>query len=303
MFLPEYTITARILKNIADIEYSKAVVDNTAILPAWERQLQKEMLTKFINATVQDMGRNYPLETIKSFVDELEYDVPQEIKNIKFAMTLTDKFSTNKELDEHTLKLLNAEICNKLIPNQRLGMFRNFKKDQKIDPEEILAQIVELFDWYNGMDAKETHPAILAAIIKASLITIHPFEMNNTATTSLAMYLILKLTGYNFRDMLCLEGYFNASIKTYEHHVSSLSGNNTDITGWIDYFTQGLATEAANVKERVKLLAKDTKLAKATGRVKVTPRQERIVEYLQDFKTKISANYFRTFQKTRFCGT
>ena len=46
MFVPEYTITPLILANIATIEYGKAIVDTTKILPSWRKQLQKEASVK-----------------------------------------------------------------------------------------------------------------------------------------------------------------------------------------------------------------------------------------------------------------
>jgi hypothetical protein len=41
MFIPELTITPKILRNISAFEYAKAVIENTVILPTWEKQLQK----------------------------------------------------------------------------------------------------------------------------------------------------------------------------------------------------------------------------------------------------------------------
>ena len=56
-----------------------------------------------------------------------------------------------------------------------------------------------------------------------------------------------------------------------------------DFTTWLEYFSEGMAAQVATTAEKAKLFAKDTKLAKASGRIYLTPRQERIVEYLQDY--------------------
>lgn len=295
MYTPEYTITANILKNIADIEYSKAVIEHTTILPTWERQLQKEMQLRFILATLQMLGKNYPSDLIKAFINELETEVPREIKNIKYALALAEKLATSKELDENTLRLLNAEIDNLIMPSQKMGMLRNFKKAQSADPEEILAKIVEFFDWFNSLEAKETHPVILAAIMKAGIHKIQPFERHNEATANLMVQLLLKMSGYNFKDFLCIDDYYIKAFQTHEQMLGNIANDTNDLTSWITYFTTGLATEAANTKEKIKLLAKDTKVAKATGRTKITTRQERIVEHLQDYGTLQNKDFCKLF--------
>ena len=46
MFLPDYTITSRILKNIAEIERCRGYIENTFVLPFSQNSLKKESREK-----------------------------------------------------------------------------------------------------------------------------------------------------------------------------------------------------------------------------------------------------------------
>ena len=95
--------------------------------------------------------------------------------------------------------------------------------------------------------------------------------------------------------MVCFEEYFEKTKREYENKLSELLLISPDFTPWIEYFTEGISIAASNTKEKVKLLARDTKIAKATGRIKFSTRQERIVEYLQDYGILQNKDFARVF--------
>lgn len=283
MFTPEYTITSKTLKNISTIEYGKSLIENTTILPSWEQRLKKDNIIKFIYNSLKNLNINTGTDKIKAFVDQLTLASSQEIQNLYDSLNLIEDISESKEMEEMDLKYINKALTLDLIPKTKQGVYRSKKIYGRTDPEEILAEIVQLFDWYNSKDAKETHPIIKAAILKASLEIIQPFENMNEATTNLAIYTTLKSDGYALGGYICIEDYYDKTKNQYEQEIESLVEKELDMTQWIEYFTEGMSIETANASHEIKLLAKDTKIAKATGRIKLSNRQERIVEYLQDY--------------------
>jgi len=283
MFLPEYSITPKTLKNISIIEYGKAVIETTTILPSWEAQLKKEAVVKIVYGSLQILGINSDQQKIKSAVENINKSINQEISNVIQATLLVDEISKNNEVEEVDLKYIHKTITEGLIPRVKQGSYRTTKEPGKVHPEEILAQIVQLFDWYNSLDAKETHHIVTAALMKACLEVIQPFEEMNDITSNLLTYIVLKTSGYGFKDFISIENYYKNTKAEYKEQVESFDLDELDFTRWIEYFTDGLASEVSTTSQNVKLLAKDTKIAKATGRVRVSDRQERIVEYLQDY--------------------
>lgn len=283
MFLPEYSITPKTLKNISSIEYGKAIIENTTILPSWELQLKKEALVKIIYGSLQLLGINGDQQKIKSSIDNISRSDHQETTNIIVATQLAEEISKNKELEEVDLKYIHKTLTEGILPKVKQGAYRGTKIQGKTSPEKILAQIVQLFDWYNSLDAKETHPVITSAIIKAYLEVIKPFEELNNVSSNLLAYVSLKTLGYGFKDFISLENYYKNTKNEYESQINSLDLDEPDFTRWIEYFSDGLASEVSTTAQNVKLLAKDIKIAKAAGRTRLSLRQERIVEHIQDY--------------------
>lgn len=295
MYLPEYSITSKTLNDISIIEYGKAIIENTTILPSWESQLKKEALVKIAHGSLQILGINIDQQKIKSAVDDINKAVSQEALNIIKATFLVDEISKNKEFEEVDLKYIHKTLTEGLIPKVKQGSYRSVKIPGKTHPEEILAQIVSLFDWYNSLDAKDTHRVITAAIMKACLETIQPFEEMNDIAANFLTYVSLKTSGYGFRDLISIENYYKNTKSEYRDEIQAIDEEEPDLTRWIEYFSEGLASEVSTVSQNVRLLAKDTKIAKATGRTRVTPRQERIIEYLQDYGILQNKDFPRVF--------
>lgn len=281
LFLPEYSITPHILKSISIAEYARAVIENTTILSTWEKQLQKEAQIKFVHGSLLLSGLSTDAEKIKKYLDKVEKsNLPQaqQINNLIEASSFAQEISGKAELDENDLNNLQKY----LLGDERTS-YRTSRIPGKTPPEEILAKIVQLFDWYNSLDAKETHPLVTAAILKAQLDIIKPFQTLNEVASNLFAEISLKSKKYAFKNYLCVEEYFIETGREYNIAINTLAPNQTDFTHWINYFCEGMAHQASVSQEKIKLLSRDTKVAKATGRVRISPRQERIVEFLQDY--------------------
>lgn len=269
-----YDITPDILSAIASIEYARSVVENTTILPAWQNQLKKEARAKIIHSNLVLANQPADFLTIKQ---QLDLPTPTKpVSNFVLGLGLVTDNSAADELGEDALKELNRLLTGEI-------KYRSKKIADKTDPEEILAEIVEVFDWLNSAESRQTHPILRAGILKYFLEHVQPFENFNSASANLMIYLVLASAGYSFKNFFCLEDYYTKTKSRYEHDLAVKNGSEAGLTIWLEYFTEGFSIEAANLKEKVKLLARDTKVAKASGRHTLTSRQERVVEYLQDY--------------------
>ena len=287
MFVPEYSITPAILKNISIIEYAKAVIENTSILPSWENQLKKETKVVFLQSYLQKSGLRFEQITVKGFLDNMEAKTPMEFFDLLKTFDLVSELSVKKDFSEKEVREIAKILTHK-------SGYRNVKMHGKPNPEEILANIVQYFDWYQSLDGKETHPIIQAGITKAFFESLSPFKEFNEIISDFLSLLCMNVGGYEFRNMVCIDSYLERSKSDYDTALRK-SIETSDLTSWLEYFTEALSMETANIKEKVKLLARDTKIAKATGRTKFTPRQERVVEYLQDYGILQNKDFSRVF--------
>ena len=276
MFVPEYTITPKTLRNISTIEYSRAIIENTTILQNFEIRLEKDTSIESIVHTLAFSGKKVSSELVRKKVDDIEKSAIPAIDNLIKAHILTKEISGNQEFEESDLMLFQETLLDSECK------YRSRKISGKTDPEEILAEVVELFDWYNSLDARDTNTIIVAGLIKGQLELIEPFETTTFHASNLSALTTLYSAGYNFARYLCLECFYNTTKKQYADSVAALVEDG-DFTTWLEYFTEGFASQTANVEQKVKLLAKDTRIAKVTGRVHLSSRQEKIVEYLQDY--------------------
>lgn len=281
MFVPEYSITSEILKNISAVEYCRALIENTTILPHWKMQLKKEAETKTLQALLEMEGFKFDETEIKKELDGYKKRSPQEIMNAVAALGQVYDLSNSTEIDEFDIKEIHKIISKKLTSQTNQGSYRSTKIDEGTSPEAILAEMVELFDWLNSLDAKDTHPILVAGMIFAQIEKIKPFDQFNSVLAGFFAKLVLNTGGYSLDNYLSYEDFFNKNQRAHEKAMDSTEDD--DFTKWLEYFTNTISREVSNLKEKILLLARDTKVAKASGRVELTKRQEKLVAYLQDY--------------------
>ena len=283
MYIPEYTITPNILKSVANIEFNRSFIENTSILPNFEQRLVREAEVEFIISSYKFQGENVNPQEVKISVDKMSNSRNPKIDNVMKAISSAIVLAQSSELSEKDIKRIHSLLCQDLIPGKQATNYRNRKIPQKTDPQEILAEIFELIDWLNSLDAMDTNPVLVSGIVKGRLEIIHPFEFFNAFISSLFSKVILLNRGYDFTKYTCVESYYNSSIRDYEQNLSNVLDEEGDLTAWLEYYVTAMATQTATAVEKVKLYARDTKLAKANGRIYLSKRQEKIVEYLQDY--------------------
>ncbi|MFC1722184.1 Fic family protein [Patescibacteria group bacterium] len=284
MFLPEYTITPSILKNISAVEYNRALIDTTTLLQNFEIRLEKESLIEYYVASLNILGVNATYESIKRNADNLTNNFSSEIKGLKNSLKYIKESSKTLRLEEEDIKNTHIFLSEFLNPaNQIPEEYRKRGREFKTDPDNISENLAELIDWFNGLDAMDTNPVIAAGIIKAQMEIIHPFEKLNSLVADLITKTSLLSRGYLVTNYISMESFYFSSLKEYEHNLKSIIIDDYDYTTWLEYFTEGMASQIAKTAEKVKLLGKDTKLAKASGKINLTRRQEVIVEHLQDY--------------------
>ncbi len=291
MFLPEYTITNRILKNIATVEYAKALAENTPILPTLEESIQKEASYNLVKAISTELGKEFADSQVKMALDGLLQIAPPDLANI---VKVVDMSATEPEEYSNT--------CLKRIYQTLLGLdeavkapYRSQKISRYLDPEEILAALVELMDWCQSVDALETHPIIFAGVLRARLEVISPFEKLNPTVSNIFTRMALRWRGYSVKGFLKYEERFMADRQWYQKATYSIFKDEGDLTYWLEYFSEAMSYDALDIKEKVMLGERQTKTAVAQGLTDLTERQERIVHFLANYGTMVNKDFSTLF--------
>jgi hypothetical protein len=287
MFLPEYTITNTILKNVATVEYAKALAENTPILPAVEESIQKEAVVALIKSIGMEMGKELAENQIKMVVDGFSQNAPADLANV--VKTVLDTYSEQEDYTNTSLKLLYQSLTGVEDPNK--AVYRTQKIPKYTNPEEILADTVELMDWCQSVDALDTHPIVFGGVLRARLEVLSVFEANNSVVSNLFTRMALRWRGYNLKNFFKYEIRYQADKQSYQKAIYSIFKDDGDLTTWLEYFSEVLSYDAMDIKEKVTLGERQTKTAVAQGLTDLTERQSKIVQYLSNYGTMINKDF------------
>ena len=108
--------------------------------------------------------------------------------------------------------------------------------------------MAELVDWLNR--EKETHPVLVSGIAQFQFVHIHPFLDGNGRTSRLLSTLCLYRAGYDFKRLFTISEYYDRERAAFYRAIQSVRESGMDMTGWLEYFVEGLTTQLTEVKQR-----------------------------------------------------
>lgn len=321
MYSPKYTITNAILKNIGTIEACKEVIENAPLIPSYERQFQEDALHRTIHHGTHIEGNELSFEQAGKLLRGLNGETNaeeisgntdlvakdrdiQEIINYRSAMDYVDSVFRNFQgsmvnYSEDLVKMIHKKTVHRVVPEEAQGQFRQtqvvlkdsrtgevtFRPPPAIEVPYLMSDFTE---WLNSQEHREVHPIIRAAVSHYAIASIHPFVEGNGRTARAFATLVLFAEGYNIKRLFSLEEYFDRDAESYYKTLIDTSNQSKelserDLTGWIEYFTHGLAIELARIRDKVNKLSLDMKIKRKRGeQIALTDRQIKIVEYLSE---------------------
>jgi Fic family protein len=114
------------------------------------------------------------------------------------------------------------------------------------EAKDVPGLMRNLVSWIQ--DNKELPCALTAGIVHYQFATIHPYYDGNGRTSRLLTTLILQLGGYDLKGLYSLEEYYAKNLLAYYRAISIGPSHNyyfgraeSDITSWLEYFTEGMA--------------------------------------------------------------
>ena len=142
-------------------------------------------------------------------------------------------------------------------------------------PHDVPIMMADLVDWINR--ETETHPVLVSGIAQFQLVHIHPFLDGNGRTSRLLSTLCLYRAGYDFKRLFTISEYYDRDRGAFYRSLQSVRESRMDMTGWLEYFIEGLTTQLAEVKQRGELAIQHDVLVKQHG---LSGRQVRAIEHI-----------------------
>lgn len=221
----------------------------------------------------------------------------QEVINYRKVMEYisTAKMSSGKApVTEDLIRHLHSLTVEKILPAERCGIYRKTQVVVKnsitgeitFTPPPAVAvtyQIQDLLSFINASTDKDIHPVLKSAVVHYEFVRIHPFVDGNGRVGRALSTLILFQDNYDIRKFFSLEEYFDNDAARYYEALQSVVKNDGDLTGWLAYFTEGLAIELSKIKEKIEKISVDANLKQKLGGapLMLSDRQLRLIEYIQ----------------------
>ena len=323
MFIPKYTITNKILKDIGVVEASREIIMNAPLVPAWEAKFRKEAMERTVHHGTHLEGNPLSEEEVKDILEGQEViardrDV-QEVINyrnvLKFIDTVQAQIGASGAYNFtlETILEIHRLVTETILPDESCGKFRvrqvvikNSKTNQiSYTPPpavEVPYLVEDLVNFINSDEARPVHPVIKAGIIHYELARIHPFVDGNGRVARSVATLVMFLDGYDIRKFFSFEEYFDENPMDYYLTLQAVSNqlvldtHERDLTPWLEYFCEGVAIELNRVKEKVQRISTDARIKDKLGeQVMLNERQMLIMEYIHRHKGMSNKDFRKIF--------
>jgi Fic family protein len=293
-FNPKFTITNGITAGLTLIERARGFLEAATLSENWVREMGNRALVLEAHHTTHIEGTRLTLEQAERLwqgdsVPEADPNDARELLNYRKAFDFVSEYL---ESGDPITEGLVREIHKRLAQGVRGGSAApgEYRKIQNYVVNSATGETVytpppahdvpilmsELVDWLNR-EEEDTHPVLVSGIAQFQLVHIHPFLDGNGRTSRLLSTLCLYRSGYDFKRLFTISEYYDRDRASFYHALQSVRESGMDMTGWLEFFVEGLSTQLAEVRERGKqairrdALIKEHKLsdrqAKALGHI------------------------------------
>jgi Fic family protein len=277
MFNPNYQITSKIAQALVRIERAKEQVSGLSITPNLLISLRKSARLASTHYSTQIEGNRLSQVQVEEVVIETKHFKDRErdekeVLGYYEALDQITKWSEEKiQLTEQYIQRLHA-----LVMGDRRIKFTPYRDGQNVIRENSTGKIIymppeakdvpqmvqDLLLWLEMSKIEGVPDPIRASIVHYQFATIHPYYDGNGRTSRLLTNLVLYLGGYDLKGIYSLEEYYAQRLDAYYAAISVGNSHNyyegraeSDITGWVEYFCDGMAVSFENVKNKAQSLA------------------------------------------------
>lgn len=293
MFKPLFKISNQTANALTAIERARGFLEAATLSQAWLEKMQNKALVLEAHHTTHIEGTQLTLEESEQLwqgqhLAEVNPDDAKELLNYREAFELVSSYVGD---GEPMTEGLIREIHKRLVQGVRddsatPGFYRKIQnyvvnsktKEVIYTPPpvyEISHMMQALVDWLNEEEA--IHPVLISGIAQFQLVHIHPFLDGNGRTARLLSTLCLYRKGYDLKKLFTISEYYDRNRADYYKAIQSVRENDMDMTGWLEYFSEGLAVQLREIKDLGKQAIKQSLLTKEHH---LSERQRLAIDYM-----------------------
>lgn len=278
---PEFRITNATTAALTRIERARGFLEAATLSEDWVRAMGERALVLEAHHTTHIEGTQLTLDQAERLmagesVPEADPDDARELLNYRRAFEFVSEYlDSGSPISEGLVR----EIHKRLVEGVRGGSATpgQYRKVQNYvvngatgqtvytpPPEhDVPALMAEMVSWLNGPG--QVHPVLVSGVAQFQLVHIHPFLDGNGRTSRLLSTLCLYRAGYDFKRLFTISEYYDRDRAAFYAAIQGVRDGGMDLTGWLEYFVQGLATQLGEVRQRGERAIQRDILAKEHG--------------------------------------
>ncbi len=266
LFNPKFTITNRITAGLTRIERARGFLEAATLSEDWVREMGRRALILEAHHTTHIEGTRLTLEQAERLLEgttvpEADPDDVRELLNYRKAFGFVSEYL---EDGGPITEGLVREIHKRLVEGVRGGAAAQgeYRKIQNYVVNSVTGETVytpppahdvpimmaELVDWLNR--EQEVHPVLMSGISQFQFVHVHPFLDGTGRTSRLLSTLCLYRAGYDFKRLFTISEYYDRNRPAFYRALQSVRESGMDMTGWLEYFVEGLTAQLAEVRNR-----------------------------------------------------
>lgn len=296
MFKPNFRYTDKIVNNLTQIAVARELILNSPLIPKWEVSLRRDAILRSAHSSTAIEGNRLSFEQVSDLAQGREVTATrkdkQEVLNYLWVLEHIEELTEGKKITEKNILNIHEMVTKDTLENPSdCGVYRTryvvvanrltgevfFRPPLNEDVPELVRALLE---WLNSSEANALDPVIEAGVAHYEFVRIHPFVDGNGRTARVLATLILYLRGFDAKQFFCLDDYYDLNRPAYYRALQSVDQGTLDLTGWLEYFIEGVKVSIEAVKERVIRLSSERLRRTKRGQIALTERQMRIVEFI-----------------------
>ena len=265
-FAPRFTISNWITAALTRIERARGFLDAARLSEEWLASMRSRALLLEAHHTTHIEGTRLTLEQSERLfagadVPEADPNDARELLNYRQAFGfvsgyLNDGGPVTEGLIREVHKRLVAGVRAEVAAPGEYRRVQNYVANSSTGevgytpppPHDVPILMQQLVSWLNAPAG--IHPVLVSGVAQFQLVHIHPFLDGNGRTSRLLSTLCLYRAGYDFKRLFTISEYYDRDRTAFYGALQGVREADMDLTGWLEFFSEGLATQRDEVKPR-----------------------------------------------------
>lgn len=282
---PHFTISPRLLSQVESVAALRERIQGAAVELPWIPALQKDTRSRNVHASTAIEGNPLTLEQVQALEEgrELAASDPRsqrEVLNYFAGLRYVEKQTARKTIRHQDVLKLHRIVAEGVMDQGAAGRYRTVAvrvgRYVPPAPDDVSGLIFELLEWWNKR-ASGLSPVLSSCILHYRFESIHPFADGNGRTgRALALWELYR-RGFDTHHIFSVDEYYWENRPRYYAALEAVRRDGEDLTGWLEYCTEGLRQTLEQVWLRMQAFNPGS-----GKKLVLKPKQEQVLRLLRD---------------------